>query len=79
MPRCIDCAWFPWKPGADFSMLPVVRCHPSLKARRWPGEAATAEHECPYFMPKEGNAVNESPKEEPAREEKAHVTRGRRK
>lgn len=53
MAKCIDCAWFPWIPGADFSNLPVMRCHPDLKAHRWPGNAAIVKHECPKFKPKE--------------------------
>ncbi|HOV80764.1 MAG TPA: hypothetical protein PK728_11785 [Bacillota bacterium] len=54
MARCIDCAWFPWIPGADFPNLPAIRCHPELKARRWLGDAAQAEHECARYEPKEG-------------------------
>ncbi len=54
MARCIDCAWFPWKPGADFSYLPVMRCHPELKDRRWPGDAVQAKHECNRYEPKDG-------------------------
>lgn len=54
MAKCIGCAWFPWKLGADFSYLPVMRCHPELKARRWPGDAALVEHECERYQPKDG-------------------------
>lgn len=54
MVRCIDCAWFPWKPGVDPSYLPAVRCHPELRARRWPGDAALVEHECERYQPKDG-------------------------
>lgn len=54
MAKCIDCAWFPWVPGADFSYLPAIRCHPELKARRWPGDAAETEHECDRYQPKDG-------------------------
>lgn len=54
MPKCLDCAWFPWDPGADVSMMPVQRCHPELKARRWPGETAKAEQDCLHFEPREG-------------------------
>jgi len=49
MAKCIDCAWFPWVPGADFSNLPAIRCHPQMKARRWIGNSAQVEHECPRF------------------------------
>lgn len=52
MGRCRDCAWFPWVPGADLSMLPAMRCHPALPARRWTNEAALAVHECPHFKPR---------------------------
>ncbi|NPV30501.1 MAG: hypothetical protein HPY58_12805 [Firmicutes bacterium] len=54
MARCINCAWFPWVLGADFSYLPAIRCHPELKARRWPGDAAQAEHECDRYEPRDG-------------------------
>lgn len=64
MPKCIDCAWFPWKPGADFSLLPVQRCHPKLKARRWPGNAATVTHECPHYQEKEKVIAVGNPKDE---------------
>lgn len=54
MARCINCAWFPWVPGADFSNLPAQRCHSALKMRRWTQHSANIEHSCPYFKPKDG-------------------------
>ena len=51
MARCKDCAWFPWKPGADLSGLPAMRCHPESPTRRW----STAEREttCEHYKPVE--------------------------
>lgn len=49
MARCIDCARFPWVSGADFSMLPPMRCVKELEARRWTKESATLEHSCPHY------------------------------
>ena len=54
MARCINCAWFPWVPGADFSNLPAQRCHPELRLKRWTQHSANIEHSCPYFKPKDG-------------------------
>ncbi len=47
MAKCVNCAWFPWKPGADFSGLPAMRCHRELAARRWTKTGAEAETSCP--------------------------------
>lgn len=60
MAKCIECAWFPWKLGADFSSLPVMRCNPEIKSRRWTESGAKAEHECLGFKPGEevGEEVN---------------------
>lgn len=49
MSRCIDCIWFPWKPGIDFSMLPAMKCHPEKPMKRWSEQAASAEHDCQFF------------------------------
>ncbi|GAW27984.1 hypothetical protein ULO1_05540 [Carboxydocella sp. ULO1] len=49
MARCIDCARFPWMPGADYSMLPPMQCAKELTARRWTIESANIEHNCPYY------------------------------
>lgn len=49
MARCIDCARFPWVPGADYSMLPPMKCAKELEARRWTIESANIEHNCPYY------------------------------
>ena len=49
MARCIDCARFPWVPGADYSMLPPMKCAKELESRRWTKESATIEHNCPYY------------------------------
>ncbi len=51
MAKCIDCAWYPWVPGASPSMLPAMRCSPKLTARRWTAEGLAAEHECAEFVP----------------------------
>jgi hypothetical protein len=58
MARCIDCARFPWVPGADYSMLPAMKCAKELEARRWTIESANIEHNCPYYDGPE--AVKES-------------------
>lgn len=55
MARCIDCAWFPWKPGADLSGLPAMRCHPELPMRRW-GNAGT-ETACERYQAVDGDKV----------------------
>lgn len=49
MIKCIDCAWYPWKPGTDISMTPVIRCHPEKPAKKWTVEAANLEHDCALF------------------------------
>lgn len=49
MIKCIECAWYPWKPGTDISMMPVVRCHPEKPAKKWSAQAANIEHECSLF------------------------------
>ena len=49
MARCIDCARFPWIPGADYSMLPPMQCAKELPSRRWTIESANIEHNCPYY------------------------------
>lgn len=49
MSRCIDCIWFPWKPGIDLSMLPAMKCHPEKPMKRWSEQAASAEHDCKFF------------------------------
>ncbi len=57
MPRCVECAWFPWKPGADVSTLPSQRCHPDLPARRWTLDGMAAEHECGWFKAQGASTV----------------------
>lgn len=64
MPRCADCAWFPWKPGADVSNLPTMNCYPGSPRRRWTPEGVTAEHDCGYFKPQ----VTVNPRQEAAAE-----------
>jgi hypothetical protein len=49
MARCIECAWFPWKPGADLSGLPAMRCHPDMPLRRWSNAGAEAETTCERY------------------------------
>ena len=49
MGKCIECARFPWVPGADYSMLPAMKCAKELEARRWTKETAALEHNCPYY------------------------------
>ncbi|AEE95778.1 hypothetical protein Mahau_0575 [Mahella australiensis 50-1 BON] len=49
MSKCENCAWYPWVPGADLSMLPVMRCSPRLAARRWTTETIAMENNCPEF------------------------------
>lgn len=49
MNRCVNCAWFPWKLGADLSGLPAMRCHPELAARRWSKVGAETETSCPLY------------------------------
>lgn len=61
MARCKDCAWFPWKPGADLSGLPAMRCHPDLPMRRW-GNAG-AETTCERY--KAAKPVEPPPQPEP--------------
>jgi hypothetical protein len=64
--RCNACASFPWKPGADLSYLPAVRCHESLPIRRWTPESAAAEHDCPCFKGKGGAKPKPKPEDPPA-------------
>lgn len=64
MPRCIDCAWFPWIPGADYSYLVDMRCHPELKARRWLGNAAVIKHECDRYKPREAEKPEQASEQE---------------
>lgn len=49
MARCMDCARFPWKPDADFSMLPPIHCAKELGPRQWTRETAMLEHNCLYY------------------------------
>ena len=64
MARCKDCAWFPWKPGADLSGLPAMRCHPELPMRRW--NSAGAETTCERY--KAAESVEPPPHPEPVPE-----------
>ena len=66
MAKCIDCAWFPWVPGADFSNLPAQRCHPALKMRRWTQYSASIKHNCQHYKPKEKILKENRLKKEPA-------------
>lgn len=66
MARCKDCAWFPWKPGADLSGLPAMRCHPGLPMRRWGN--AEAETMCERFRAAEPVEPRPQPEPEPAPE-----------
>lgn len=61
MARCKDCAWFPWKPGADLSGLPAMRCHPESPMRRW--NNAGAETTCEHYKPVE--RIEPPPQPEP--------------
>jgi len=61
MARCKDCAWFPWKPGADLSGLPAMRCHPESPMRRW--NNAGAETTCEHY--KAAKPVEPRPQPEP--------------
>ncbi len=83
MARCIDCSWFPWKPGADFSYLPAIRCHPNVKARRWLGDSALSDRECQWYraredLPKMAPAGDSRPKQvvEQAVEENTTSSKG---
>lgn len=52
MARCVDCAWFPWKPGADLSGMAVtVPCYPGSPRRRWTNGGAASGHSCAHFKP----------------------------
>lgn len=55
MARCIDCAWFPWRPGADLSGLPAMRCHPDTPMRRWSNVGAEAETTCERYQAVDGD------------------------
>ncbi len=68
MPRCIDCARFPWAKGTDLSMLPAVKCHPDIPARRFTEDGARQEWECRYFAPNDGVIVEKSEAEVQASE-----------
>jgi len=57
MARCIDCAWFPWRPGADLSGLPAMRCHPDTPMRRWSNAGAEAETMCERYQAVDGDKV----------------------
>ncbi len=59
MAKCIDCAWFPWKPGADVSSLPTMNCYPGSPRRRWTADGVKSEHSCERFKPRV--VVNPSP------------------
>ena len=61
MARCKDCAWFPWKPGADLSGLPAMRCHPESPTRRW----STAERETTCEHYRAAKPVEPPPQPEP--------------
>jgi hypothetical protein len=47
--RCIDCAHYPWVPTANPGMMPPMRCHPELEARRWTEESKKLDLRCPHF------------------------------
>lgn len=83
MARCADCAWFPWKPGADLSMLPTMRCHRELAARRWSRAGAEAKTGCPFYTsPKSeapDQAIEAAAVEQPASEPKTLETRAKAK
>lgn len=49
MGKCIECTRFPWVLGADYSMLPPMKCAKELDARRWTKETVALEHNCPYY------------------------------
>jgi hypothetical protein len=60
MGKCIECARFPWVPGADYSMLPPMKCAKELEARRWTKETAALEHNCPYYHGQEAVKDNDT-------------------
>lgn len=39
-------------PGADVSMLPPMKCHPGVRARRWTADGVRAEHSCGVYQSK---------------------------
>lgn len=49
MAKCVDCAWFPWKPGAELSMLPTMNCYPGSPRRKWTEDGIRTEHDCAHF------------------------------
>lgn len=49
MAKCVNCAWFPWKLGADFSMLPEMKCHPEMRGRRWSKTGTEMETSCKHY------------------------------
>ena len=63
MARCKDCAWFPWKPGADLSGLPAMRCHPELPMRRWGSAGVEVDTTCERY--KAAKPVEPRPQPEP--------------
>ena len=58
MARCIDCVHYPWQRDADPTYLPIQRCHPKLRARRWNLHTLTEPIQCPLFEPIEGAQVD---------------------
>lgn len=78
MPRCIDCAHFPWNPKASLFGTPAARCHPSLPIRRWTDETARVQHDCPEFKARGGVAeveATEAPEEMTVAELRAFAAR----
>lgn len=75
MARCINCARFPWAPGADYSTLPPMQCAKELPARRWTIESANIEHNCPYYSGLEAVKKNDA---DSGTENKAEETTGRK-
>lgn len=58
MGRCIDCVHYPWQRDADPAYLPIQRCHPKLRARRWNLHTLTEPNQCPLFEPIEDAQVD---------------------
>ena len=75
MGKCIECARFPWVPGADYSMLPLMKCAKELEARRWTIESANIERNCPYYEGPEAVKDNDT---DNRTESKAPETSGRK-
>lgn len=78
MARCIDCVHYPWQRDADPTYLPVQRCHPKLRARRWNLHTLTEPIQCPLFEPIEGAQVDPVtvPEPEPDPEPAAATSEG---